>query len=48
MDRSSLTLSLWKGELGVKFTQAPTKEPWGTFAILVDPDGNEFVLTEGG
>ena len=32
---------------GVEFTQAPTKMAWGTFAIFVDPDGNEFVLTEG-
>lgn len=31
---------------GVKFTQTPKKMPWGTFAQFVDPDGNEFVLTE--
>ncbi len=33
---------------GVTFTQAPKKMPWGTFAVFADPDGNEFVLTEGG
>ena len=32
---------------GVSFTQKPTKMKWGTFAIFSDPDGNEFVLTEG-
>ncbi len=31
---------------GVKFTQAPKTMPWGTFAQFVDPDENEFVLTE--
>ena len=29
---------------GVEFTTPPTKQPWGTFAIFKDPDGNEFVL----
>ena len=35
------------GELvarGVEFSQPPTKQPWGTFAIFKDPDGNQFVL----
>lgn len=32
---------------GVEFKQEPTKMAWGTFAIFVDPDGNEFVLTDG-
>jgi len=31
---------------GVKFTQTPKKMPWGTFAQFVDPDENEFILTE--
>ena len=31
---------------GVAFTQEPTRQAWGTFAKLVDPDGNEFVLTD--
>ena len=31
---------------GVKFSQAPKTMPWGTFAQFVDPDENEFVLTE--
>ncbi|MFQ5934108.1 MAG: VOC family protein [Dehalococcoidia bacterium] len=34
-------------ERDVKFTQTPTKMRWGTFAIFADPDGNEFVLSEG-
>jgi len=29
---------------GVEFSQGPTKQPWGTFAIFKDVDGNQFVL----
>ncbi len=29
---------------GVEFVHEPKKEPWGTFTILKDPDGNQFVL----
>jgi catechol 2,3-dioxygenase-like lactoylglutathione lyase family enzyme len=29
---------------GVEFTSPPKKEPWGTFTIFKDPDGNQFVL----
>ena len=29
---------------GVEFVTPPKKEPWGTFAIFKDPDGNQFVL----
>jgi predicted enzyme related to lactoylglutathione lyase len=29
---------------GVEFTTEPTKQPWGTFAMFKDPDGNQFVL----
>jgi catechol 2,3-dioxygenase-like lactoylglutathione lyase family enzyme len=29
---------------GVEFTAEPTKQPWGTFAIFKDLDGNTFVL----
>ena len=29
---------------GVEFTQPPRKEPWGTSAIFMDPDGNSFVM----
>ena len=29
---------------GVEFTGPPKKEPWGTFAIFKDPDGNQFVM----
>jgi predicted enzyme related to lactoylglutathione lyase len=31
-------------ERGVEFTQPPTKEPWGSYAIFKDPDGNTFVV----
>jgi catechol 2,3-dioxygenase-like lactoylglutathione lyase family enzyme len=30
---------------GVEFTGAPQKQPWGTFAVFKDVDGNEFVLS---
>lgn len=30
---------------GVEFKTPPTKQPWGVFAIMLDPDGNEFVLS---
>lgn len=30
---------------GVEFVSEPKKEPWGTFAIFRDPDGNQFVLS---
>jgi catechol 2,3-dioxygenase-like lactoylglutathione lyase family enzyme len=29
---------------GVEFRSPPKKEPWGTSAIFLDPDGNQFVL----
>ena len=31
--------------LGVEFTTPPTKQPWGTFAVFKDPDGNQFVVS---
>ena len=30
---------------GVEFVSPPQKQPWGTFAVFKDPDGNEFVLS---
>ena len=30
---------------GVEFIAPPTKQPWGTFAMFKDPDGNQFVLS---
>lgn len=30
---------------GVEFAAPPAKEPWGTFAVMKDPDGNQFVLS---
>ena len=33
--------------LGVTFSQTPTRMKWGAFAVFQDPDGNEFVLSEG-
>jgi predicted enzyme related to lactoylglutathione lyase len=32
-------------ERGVEFTAPPTKQPWGTFAIMKDSEGNQFVLS---
>jgi predicted enzyme related to lactoylglutathione lyase len=32
-------------ERGVEFTAEPQKQPWGTFAVFKDPDGNQFVLS---
>jgi catechol 2,3-dioxygenase-like lactoylglutathione lyase family enzyme len=29
---------------GVEFTVEPTKEPWGEYAVIRDPDGNEHSL----
>jgi predicted enzyme related to lactoylglutathione lyase len=29
---------------GVEFLGEPKKEPWGTFVIFKDPDGNQFVM----
>jgi predicted enzyme related to lactoylglutathione lyase len=29
---------------GIEFSQEPKAEPWGTFAIFKDVDGNSFVL----
>lgn len=36
------------GELrarGVEFEGEPEDQPWGTFAVMKDPDGNRFVLS---
>jgi predicted enzyme related to lactoylglutathione lyase len=30
---------------GVEFVAAPQEQPWGTFAIMKDLDGNRFVLS---
>jgi catechol 2,3-dioxygenase-like lactoylglutathione lyase family enzyme len=30
---------------GVEFTAPPKTEPWGTAAIMKDPDGNVFVIS---
>jgi predicted enzyme related to lactoylglutathione lyase len=32
-------------ERGVEFVAPPKQEPWGTFAIFKDPDGNQFVIS---
>jgi predicted enzyme related to lactoylglutathione lyase len=32
-------------ERGVEFETPPTKQPWGTYAIFKDPDGNRFVIS---
>jgi predicted enzyme related to lactoylglutathione lyase len=30
---------------GVEFTGPPAKQPWGTYALFKDPDGNTFCLS---
>ncbi len=30
---------------GVKFRSPPEKQPWGTFAMFEDSEGNQFVLS---
>jgi len=32
-------------ERGVKFEGRPSKEPWGTYAIFKDSEGNRFVVS---
>ncbi|HEY3639178.1 MAG TPA: VOC family protein [Rhizomicrobium sp.] len=32
-------------ERGVEFESPPTKQPWGRFAIMIDSEGNRFVLS---
>jgi predicted enzyme related to lactoylglutathione lyase len=32
-------------ERGVEFVRPPSKQPWGTFAVFKDVDGNQFVLS---
>ena len=29
---------------GVEFVTEPKQEPWGTYMIIKDPDGNQFVV----
>jgi lactoylglutathione lyase len=31
---------------GVKFVQEPDKQPWGTFAMIEDSEGNRLLLVE--
>lgn len=31
---------------GVTFVQEPDKQPWGTYAIIVDSEGNHLILSE--
>lgn len=33
---------------GASFAQEPKTEPWGSMAILMDPDGNQFALSSKG
>ncbi|MGA7923284.1 MAG: VOC family protein [Thermoplasmata archaeon] len=37
---------VWK-ERGVEFTEPPTDAPWGTYAVVRDPDGNDITIMEG-
>jgi len=43
-DDVSATYRQLKGR-GVDFVSEPQQQPWGTFAIFKDPDGNQFVLS---
>ena len=36
----------WKAN-GVRFGRQPKKRPWGWYARLRDPDGNEFIVMPG-
>lgn len=38
------TYEILKGK-GVTFQGPPVTQPWGTFALLVDSEGNQFVLS---
>jgi predicted enzyme related to lactoylglutathione lyase len=31
---------------GVEFATPPTEQPWGSFAIFKDPDGNSLLLSQ--
>ena len=33
--------------IGVEFVKPPEKQPWGTFTIMKDSEGNEIVLSSG-
>lgn len=33
---------------GILFAQEPKKEPWGSTALIMDPDGNQFALSSKG
>jgi lactoylglutathione lyase len=35
-------------ERGVEFAEAPTRQPWGWWASLKDPDGNTYGLGQRG
>jgi len=45
-DDLNKTAKQLKGK-GVKFSQDVTKEDWGTYAMIEDPDGNVFWLMGG-
>ena len=32
-------------ERGVTFEAAPARQPWGVFAVMLDSEGNQFVLS---
>jgi lactoylglutathione lyase len=34
-------------ERGIEFSQEPRKDPWGWWAMIRDPDGNEHTLMPG-
>lgn len=40
------TAEVWK-DRGVEFAEPPTDSPWGTYAVVRDPDGNDLMIMEG-
>jgi len=46
-DDVGATFEIMKAK-GVEFQAAPTAQPWGTYAIFLDSEGNQFVLSSRG
>ena len=44
-DDCQATYEQWSAN-GVQFTEPPTAQMWGTQALFIDPDGNDWVLVQ--
>ena len=44
-DDCQATYEQWSAN-GVEFTEPPTAQMWGTQALFIDPDGNDWVLVQ--